>query len=62
MKIRKGGRRAIKLSQETKDNLFREYDEDILSVKELMHKYKLSRYIFYKTMRERRANEQTEIF
>ncbi len=57
MKIRKGGRKAIVLTDEVKDQLFADYDDEILTVKELMSKYNISRYIFYKTMRERWNSE-----
>lgn len=57
MKVRKGGRRAIVLTNEIKNQLFADYDNEILTVQEIMLKYNISRYMFYKTMRERRRNE-----
>lgn len=56
MRIRKSGRRPIKVSSELKAKVFADYDEDILTINEIMKKYNLSKYLFYKIMRELRNN------
>lgn len=56
MRIRKSGRRPIKVPSELKEKIFADYDEDVLTINEIMKKYNLSKYLFYKIMRELRSN------
>lgn len=56
MRIRKSGRRPIKIPLELREKIFADYDKDILTVNEIMKKYNLSKYLFYKIMKEQRAN------
>lgn len=57
MKMRKSGRRPKNIPSDLKEKIFIDYEEEILTVNEIMKKYNLSRYLFYKLMKEQRTNE-----
>lgn len=49
--MRKAGRKGTFIDVKVKRRIFKDYDDNVLTIAEILNKYRISRYMFYKIIK-----------